>query len=770
MAGIKYIKINRIDQSGIDNTNTLQSLDKILIKYHDIGIQTYDVINITEYSSYYLYYIIPQNSLTSSTDNTILHHHVSGTSYNSFTTDGTHELENYTSSFLSPLGWFNTSSGYYTLNKTPNIPIQISGSGTVTYSGAGLYSLNIRISSSINGTIKIEQIDVLGPGSSSFNISSSISNLIETEQINLVFVNTPSAGNTTVTASLLITQSISPTSSIIDQVIFEPASIDSFVNSDYEVLFNNVSTGRFSRRFMDLDYNEGILTPVNFDQVINQSAVKAEVQDYYYKYKRHTLPRYEGSRLYAANFNYYTKPTQSADFANGEVQQPWGGDNTKGGDVLASNPSTYIAYFEWIGGSPPEYKNGAGAKIKYLINENGDTFAPLLDDPYYNNLIDSFDSNKLAQVIQINTKANIDPNSSYYPVYRAGKQFAPIIYSQTGSSTASISTMSFGDNSSTTDFKFQAFASGTFYQDGGSFPGEAVNFSTSSGYTPTNVTWSAAPNNHILFNVAASNNRVKLKTKLTFYATTFSPLITNQNDPRGDCNVIVQIQKTATTFDGTNTEILAQLNFPVGLEETISKTLETSYFYTETSVKYRVAVFYESELGALYISLPGSFLVMPELYSSLEIYSGSGQFFFKTGSLSKNILTGSSQINEIIYGRDQVDVANSGYFTTLPFSVRVGDTIRFEYNENKSYYIKEVATPADSGSLFLTLDRNVDIGTNVNSFLIRRLVDDPSFIILDDIAASNVNGGGFLIPQYISPNLKEKLPFIIKKLSTENLI
>jgi hypothetical protein len=768
MAGIKYIKINRIDQDGRDNTTTLQSLDKILIKYNDIGIQTYDVINITEYSSYYLYYIIPQNSLTSSTDNTILNHHVSGTSYNSYITNGFHNITNFTTSFSTPLGWFDTSSGIYTFGKTPNIPIQISSSGNITY-GAGLMSLNVIISSSINGILKLEQIDVLGPGSSSFNISSSLVSL-ENEEIRLIFVNPPASGNMTVTASLIITQSISPTSSIIDQVIFEPASIDSFVNSDYDVLFNNVSTGRFSKRFMDLDYNEGILVPVNFDQVINQSAVRAEVQDYYYKYKRHILPRYEGSRLYAANFNYFTKPTESADFANGEVQQPWGGDNTKGGDILASNPATYIAYFEWIGGSPPEYKNGAGAKIKYLINENGDTFAPLLDDPFYFNLIDSFDSNKLAQVIQINTIANIDPNQSYYPVYRAGKQFAPIIYSQTGSATASISTMSFGDNSNTTDFKFQAFASGTFYQDGGSFPGEAVNFTTSSGYTPTNVTWSAAPNNHILFNVAASNNRVKLKTKLTFYATTFSPLITNQNDPRGTCNVILQIQKTATTFDGSNTEVLAQLNFSVGLEETISKVLETPYFYTETSVKYRIAVFYESDLGALYISLPGSFLVLPELYSSLEIYSGSGQFFFKTGSLSKNILTGSSQINEIIYGRDQVDIANSGYFTTLPFNVRVGDTIRFEYNENKSYYIKEVATPADSGSLFLTLDRNVDIGTNLNSFLIRRLVDDPSFIILDDIAASNVNGGGFLIPQYISPSLKAQLPTIIKKLSTENLI
>lgn len=770
MAGIKYIKINRIDQEGRDNTTTLQSLDKILIKYHDIGVQTYDVINITEYGSYYLYYIIPQNSLTSSIDNTILHYHVSGTSYNSFTTDGTHELQNYTASFLSPSGWFDTSSGYYTLDKTPNIPIQISGSGTVTYSGAGLYSLNIRISSSINGTIKIEQIDVLGPGSSSFNISSSVSTLLENEKINLVFVNTPSAGNTTVTASLLITQSISPTSSIIDQVIFEPSIAENFVNSNYEVLFNNVSTGRFSKRFMDLDYNEGILIPVNFNQVVNQSAVRAEIQDYYYKYKRHILPRYDGSRLIAANFNYYTKPTQSADFANGETQQPWGGDNTKGGDVLASNPSTYIAYFEWIGGSPPEYKNGAGAKIRYLINENGDTFAPLLDDSYYFNLIDSFDSNKLAQVIQINTIANIDPNSSYYPIYRAGKQFAPIIYSQTGSSTKSVSTMSFGDNSNTTDFKFQAFASGNFYQDGGSFPGEAINFVTSSGYLPTNVTWSAAPDNHISFSIAASDNRVKLKTKLTFYATTFSPLITNQNDPRGTCNIVLQIQSTPTIFDGANTSILAQLNFDLGLEKTVSKTLETNYFYTETSKKYRVAVFYESELGALYISLPGSFNVLPELYSSLEIYSGSGQFFFKTGSLSKHILTGSSQINEIIYGRDQVDIANSGYFTTIPFNLRIGDTIRFEYNENKSYYIKEIATPADSGSLFLTLDRDVDNGTNVDSFLIRRLVDDPSFIILDDIAASNVNGGGFLIPQYISPSMREKLPSIIKKLSTENLI
>jgi hypothetical protein len=767
--GILFIKVNRIDQNGIDNTISLQSLEKIKIKYSDIGIQTYDVLNITEYPDYYLFYVNPPTPATSSADNTIVDYKISATVTQSFSSASTGLI--FTSSILSPLAW-STASLYpegFTCSKTPNIPINVTFSGLVNTNG-GLDGVNLYVLNSSGVSSLIGSIGPLGVGANNFTITSSFS-LIEGDHLWAQTVHSLGVFTNSITASLLVTQSISPTSSVIDQIIFEPYLTENFINSDYNVLFNNAITGIFSKKYMGADYESGILIPTNFDLIISNSAFPAEVQDYYYNLQRHILPRYNGSKMYAANINYYTPPTNNAIFANGEINQQWGGDSLSSRDVIVSNPATYILYFEWIGGSPPEYKNGAGAKIKYLINENGEVSSPLLDNPYYYNLINAFEKNSLVQVSQPLTSPNDIPSNDYFPIYAAGKQFAPIIYSQTGSNVNAIPTMSFGNNSNTTDFKFISYISSSYYQDGGGFPGEAIQFLTSSGYSPTNVNWSPAPNSYITCSLA-NNNRIKLKTKITLTATTFSPLIDNPSDSRGICTGVIQIQSvpSTTNFNGNDTQVLAQLNFSVGLEQTITKTLETNYFYPDGDSKLRVGVFYESELGELYVQPPGTFLVIPELFTSLEVYSGSGQFYFQTGSTAKNILTGSPQFNEIIYDRDQTDVNGSGYFTTIPFTVEIGDTIRFEYNENKSYYIKEISTPEDSGSLYLTLDRNIENGTNVNSFLIRRLVDDPSFILLNDITAANINGGGFMIPQYISPTLKKEIPNIIKKLNSESLI
>ncbi len=68
--GVTYIKINRIDNEGNDNTLTLQGLTNIRIIYSDIGIVNYPVYSIAEYDDYYLYQLVTTN-VTSSTDNNI---------------------------------------------------------------------------------------------------------------------------------------------------------------------------------------------------------------------------------------------------------------------------------------------------------------------------------------------------------------------------------------------------------------------------------------------------------------------------------------------------------------------------------------------------------------------------------------------------------------------------------------------------------------------------------------------------------------------------
>ena len=55
--GVKFIKIPRVDASGVDNTLSLQELTDLRLSTSDQGIIQYNVLSIAEYSDYYLYQV-----------------------------------------------------------------------------------------------------------------------------------------------------------------------------------------------------------------------------------------------------------------------------------------------------------------------------------------------------------------------------------------------------------------------------------------------------------------------------------------------------------------------------------------------------------------------------------------------------------------------------------------------------------------------------------------------------------------------------------------
>lgn len=123
--GIKFIKIPRIDASGVDNTLSLQQLTDLRIRTSDQGIIQYDVLSISEYSDHYLYQVNTKN-VTSSADNYIKDYRLAAysvsqtssvivTNYNQFLTASISPTGS------NPLGYFSTSSGIFTFGTTPNV-------------------------------------------------------------------------------------------------------------------------------------------------------------------------------------------------------------------------------------------------------------------------------------------------------------------------------------------------------------------------------------------------------------------------------------------------------------------------------------------------------------------------------------------------------------------------------------------------------------------------------------------------------------------------
>lgn len=124
---------------------------------------------------------------------------------------------------------------------------------------------------------------------------------------------------------------------------------------------NNVYLPRTSPKYIDIDYAYNPITPVNFNFLTaslfsnlsssNFPFLRAGVQDSNYSLKRHTNPRYNGSKLSGALYNTYTV-----------------GDKSYGKDPVIDLNSVKFAYFKEITSQSLTLNGRSNINIKYLID------------------------------------------------------------------------------------------------------------------------------------------------------------------------------------------------------------------------------------------------------------------------------------------------------------------------------------------------------------------------------------------------------------------
>ena len=127
--------------------------------------------------------------------------------------------------------------------------------------------------------------------------------------------------------------------------------------------------------------------------------------------------------------------------------------------VAEQNP-TYFAYFNGVGGTGPEYIDGTGYFIKYLIDINGNVINP---EPYtettsieavaLHNLKANFEvgKNAIVKTIEPNPTQDTSPNANIltgnHRIAHVGK-IVPILVTETGENKQNyVTTMSFGPTS-----------------------------------------------------------------------------------------------------------------------------------------------------------------------------------------------------------------------------------------------------------------------------------------------------------------------------------
>jgi hypothetical protein len=765
--GVIYIKIARKDNNGNDNTLSLQELNNIRVKFSDRGIVDYPVVNITEYPDYYLYQISRVNA-TSSADDNIRNYKFSASAYippisGIILQDG----EAWSGSGLFPsidvLNYFNTSSAVYTFRDTPNVIIKFTGSVLFNGGMTGDFGLYQNLGSPSTGPFQPTVVKAAAFPAGNAVITGSFTP-IEGYSYSFRINNESGVAITASNMEWQFTQSINPNVAS-NLTILEPYLDSEFEYSDCNVLLNNVDQNQIGSFFRRVLYDDGSTIPSNFQQILSQSAEYAEVKDYNYSARAQILPRYDGVRTTSPDFNLRT--------INSNVYEGTRLNSIATGDPNVQSLGTYFAYFDWMGGTTPELIGKAAAHLLYLIDEEGNVQNPNISSSYYYNLIDNFESDKKANIV-LNAISGNPQIIGNIPIIRAGALPMPIIASQTSSGYNIAQTMSFYNPllPIPPDYTYIFPGSSTNQVVN---PNSSVIFDLTSPTIPTSTPNISVNTTSNFIQIVTTSNLTQIALQFNFKAYSIYGGFGSGNG----FNAQISFQKSTNNF--TNYTNLASFTafITAGIPPVVSTYSYTSpYFSPISGEQYRVVV--NNPAGNYIMSIePVSQLQtiqnVPSFGATASYDPGNSLYYWTNGATSLNILTG-SQFGYTIYNPNSpttqqsntAEFLNSGYYPFLPFSLITGDQIRFEGDENQVYTILTVS--ASNPALYLTLDRNVTPGTDLDSFLIKRFDSNPNFITLDSNLASYQGGGGFIFPQYTTNALQANFDRIIKDLKEKGLI
>jgi hypothetical protein len=737
---LTYIKISRFDKQGNDNTLSLQELTKLIVKFTDIGIIDLPLFTISEYPTYYLYTTYYPTGIGNvnppttfypfnTTDNNAIMHHLvaaAGTYY--IPPTSTYNGNTLVAS-IDNNSCFNPITGLYTFNDTPNIEIYYTASFRAVTSFVGsmeIYGDTSFIGSSVSFTA--------GFG---YTITGSIFP-VKNQQYTFKINNAGGTGASITNISFKLTQSIAPNTAS-NLTVLEPYLTSNFYYSDCNVLINNALDLEYDSNFRQVNYDTGYVIPSNQAQILNGTAEIAPVKSYNYSLLSQINPRYIGCKQVQQNPNVWTL-----------------GDIAPSKTPSVQTLGTYFAYFTDAGGTNPEIINMRGCRIKYLIDSSGSVITPTSDSgsPYLPNLIDSFPGGQNINIIPYVTAGDVSQIQGIRPVLQPGVLPKSIIYTQTSSINNFVSTMSFaGSLVGIPNYGSNIGLPNCTYSNDNYYNILDVNTQTVNWVSPY-VTWNSTPPDR--------NLEITTPSSLTQVIPTVTVILENTQRYNVSSQIILRIIK----YSGGGWNQIASKNIVVQNREFF--TLSAPPQIIATGDQYRATLEYIKNPNTTVTQYGGTFTLTQTTPPTLQEATAS---FWQTGSASKNILTGSTQLNTDVYNLYQQAITASGYGDNLPFNIQRLDEIRFEADENQVYQILEVSSPFESsdGRLYLTLGKDIVDETNLDSFFLRRLTPDPNYVIMN-VPSSGGGLSGFLFPEFITPELKKNLPSIIANLQQKNLI
>jgi hypothetical protein len=766
--GPSFIKIHKFDNNGIDNTFPLGQISQLLIQYSTLSnYSTMNILTINEYPLYYLYEVNSLGTAAANLDNYILDYSVSASNASLFiippSSSNSQTLVVYGSTTGNTTGYFNSTTGIYSLENTPNVTLYITGSMLASGTGGGKFDLVLNRQGTLTSIVRKD----FTAGVTS-TITASLYGL-DGDEFYLSTFRTSSGTSTLVSGSFLITQSISPSAKEFDPIIIEPYIAEpNYYNSDYNPLINNVLVDRLSTIYQDVDYSSGIYTPTNFGLLISGSALKAAVQDSNYTSKRVIIPRYEGSKSTSQYLNYWTP----------------GDTGTYGKLPTVESLKTMVAYCDDIGGWPPERENASAAFVKYLIKSDGTVIIP---NTTPNSLTENKGTFETGENVLIQYSGTGNQVTPIRKVIRGGTRIEPILYTQYGQAPGTTwnTTMSFED--------IVPSAMGVTGNYTANFKTD-LNLNITSG--PQNTPFKVLFNSAVYGNLFLSNNgyQVPLNAVQDGVNLTFIPqiFISGSSNQAGSGNSIT----FTFLLSGSNQQEFLLGNITKNISNSnqlIQETFSDSYTILASSlnagVEYSLYVKYNASSTLISAQVTNQTTFKITQYPSFTqpvTSSGINSIWGFANTTNYPYIITSSQTTLVdLYGDPGVKMSNitgSGFNSViLPWSIQYADEFKFEGNETYVYQVGKVFGPADSdpGRIFPTGSIEVHFNAplpvsssnfNLDHFVIRRYVDEASQILIEGFKPVGSSGPYIVRPEYVVPELDRDVDDFILILKEKGLI
>jgi hypothetical protein len=536
-----------------------------------------------------------------------------------------------------------------------------------------------------------------------------------------------------------------------EEFYFDPYLPEDFFQSDYNALLNNAVESERSDIYFEADYSVSQITASNLPAILSGSAQLAEFNDYNLSLASFTNPRYNGSRLQAAKLNVFTK-----------------GDVSYGGDPVINYTDTFFGYFNYIGGTTPERNDTVAAHIGFMVGRNGEAFEPGVSNNAFYNMLNTFESGDQVEIVLDDPQAfdtDMSVLNGMKEVVRAGARIEPIIYSQTGSQIGSrAASIVFGTDITVPNSKtFAVYSGSSTAVNSGQFAIVTNNdeiYDNPNAYNPTTYEYTVPFTSSALINFTAG---VKVDRKGTSnYKVDYQVIIQRSGSDTGG-----QFVDFTSTWD----------QIPFNTFDPKLTILETGPITAIPESRYRVRVFCSTT--GLFITT-GSYLqvdqtIEPAITVSAPYWiSGSAVYSQSYYNVDDKYIIAQGTLKNAL-GIQQNDIAGSGFNTIkYPFEILPGDEIRFEGQESKTHLVMKVYNPQDtfsdytvgippplgsygkdlsSGFLIIEVKPSIYPNTNLDNFVVRRYVEDRSFVIFKGTKPAGQTSAGLIRPEYLSQDI-----------------